>query len=67
MELNLFSLIGYRLSFAGLMIGGIYETQEMLNSCAEHNFIPKIEIIITAAQIDESYKGVIRFRCEISK
>ncbi|WP_208588589.1 NAD(P)-dependent alcohol dehydrogenase [Gracilibacillus suaedae] len=55
---NVFSLIGHRRSFAGSMIGGIGETQEMLNFCAEHNIAPKIEII-SADHIDEAYERVL--------
>lgn len=58
MSLNVMSLIGHRRSFAGSMIGGIQETQEMLNFCAEHNIAPKIELI-SAHQIDEAYKRVL--------
>ncbi|MEW4326919.1 NAD(P)-dependent alcohol dehydrogenase [Rossellomorea marisflavi] len=60
MSLNVMSLIGHRRSFAGSMIGGIQETQEMLNFCAEHNIAPKIELI-SADQIDEAYKRVLAF------
>jgi alcohol dehydrogenase (NADP+) len=58
LSLNVFSLIGHRRSYAGSMIGGIRETQEMLNFCAEHNIAPMIEII-SADQIDEAYKRVL--------
>ena len=36
LSVNVFSLLGGRRSFAGSMIGGIAETQEMLDFCAEH-------------------------------
>lgn len=52
------SLIGGRRSFAGSLIGGIRETQEMLDFCAEHSIAPKIEVI-SADQIDEAYKRVL--------
>ncbi|PSL42219.1 putative zinc-type alcohol dehydrogenase-like protein [Planomicrobium soli] len=58
LEVNVFSLIGHRRSFAGSMIGGIRETQEMLNFCAEHSIVPKIEVI-SADQIDEAYERVL--------
>ncbi|SDX68114.1 NAD(P)-dependent alcohol dehydrogenase [Paenibacillus sp. PDC88] len=58
LSLNVMSLIGHRRSFAGSMIGGIRETQEMLDFCAEHNIAPKIEVI-SADQIDEAYKRVL--------
>lgn len=58
LEVNVHSLIGGRRSFAGSLIGGIRETQEMLEFCAEHNIAPKIEVI-SADQIDEAYKRVL--------
>jgi uncharacterized zinc-type alcohol dehydrogenase-like protein len=58
LSVNVFSLIGHRRSFAGSMIGGIRETQEMLNFCAEHNIATKIEVI-SADQIDEAYQRVL--------
>jgi alcohol dehydrogenase (NADP+) len=58
LAVNAFSLIGHRRSFAGSMIGGIRETQEMLDFCAEHNIAPKIEIV-SADQIDEAYERVL--------
>ena len=58
LSLNVINLIGHRRSFAGSMIGGIRETQEMLDFCAKHNIVPKIEVI-TADQIDEAYERVL--------
>lgn len=58
LAVNVFSLIGRRRSFAGSMIGGIRETQEMLDFCAEHNIVPSIEVI-SADQIDEAYDRVL--------
>ena len=53
-----FSLIPHRRSLAGSMIGGIQETQEMLDFCAKHNIVSDIEI--TAIQdINEAYKRVV--------
>ncbi|WP_294645409.1 NAD(P)-dependent alcohol dehydrogenase [uncultured Aureimonas sp.] len=40
-----FSVIWKRRSFAGSLIGGIAETQEMLDFCAEHNITSDIEMI----------------------
>ncbi len=45
LPVQMFSLIGSRKSFAGSAIGGIRETQEMLNLCAEHGIGAKIEVI----------------------
>lgn len=58
LSLNVMSLIGQRRSFAGSLIGGIRETQEMLKFCAKHNVVPKIEVI-SADQIDEAYERVL--------
>ncbi|MFM9368559.1 NAD(P)-dependent alcohol dehydrogenase [Streptomyces sp. Da 82-17] len=56
--LNLFSLIGGNKILAGSMIGGIAETQEMLDFCAEHGLGAEIELI-EAAQINEAYERVL--------
>ncbi|MNF16628.1 putative formaldehyde dehydrogenase AdhA [compost metagenome] len=40
------------------MIGGIRETQEMLDFCAEHNIASEIEVIF-ASQIDEAWERVL--------
>lgn len=40
-----FTTIPKRRSFAGSMIGGIAETQEMLDYCAEHNILSDVEVI----------------------
>lgn len=58
LSLNVMSLIGHRRSFAGSMIGGIRETQEMLDFCSRHNIVPKVEVI-SADQIDEAYERVL--------
>lgn len=58
MSLSVMNLIGHRRSFAGSMIGGIRETQEMLDFCAKYNIVPMIEVI-SADQIDEAYKRVL--------
>ena len=53
-----FSLIGARRSFAGSNIGGIRQTQEMLDFCAEHNIAPETELI-SADDINEAYERVL--------
>ena len=57
-ELNLGMLIGGNKVLAGSNIGGIAETQEMLDFCAEHALAPIIEII-PASQINEAYDNVV--------
>ena len=60
-----FSLIPYRRSFAGSMIGGIPETQEMLELCGKHHIVSDIEMI-NIQQINEAYerllKGDVKYR-----
>ncbi|MFG2622312.1 NAD(P)-dependent alcohol dehydrogenase [Streptomyces sp. NPDC048507] len=57
-SLNLFSVIGGRKTLAGSMIGGIGETQEMLDFCAEHGLGSEIEVI-AAEQVNEAYERVV--------
>ncbi len=52
------SLIGGRRTFAGSMIGGIPETQEMLDFCAEHGIGADIEVI-AADKVNEAYERVL--------
>ena len=62
---EVFNLITKRRSLAGSMIGGIPETQEMLDFCAEHGIVADIEMI-RADQINEAYermlKGDVKYR-----
>ena len=52
------ALIGKRRSFAGSMIGGIAQTQEMLNFCAEHGIGARIEKI-GVHDVDVAYDRVV--------
>jgi uncharacterized zinc-type alcohol dehydrogenase-like protein len=56
---NAFSLISGRRSMAGSPIGGLPETQEMLDFCAEHGVAPEIELI-SAGEVDGAYERVER-------
>jgi uncharacterized zinc-type alcohol dehydrogenase-like protein len=58
LPVNVFSLIMGRRSFAGSMIGGIRETQEMLNFCAEHGLGSEVEVI-PASKINDAYERVL--------
>jgi uncharacterized zinc-type alcohol dehydrogenase-like protein len=58
LPVQVFSLIGGRRSFAGSAIGGIRETQEMLDFCAEHGIGAEIEVI-PAGKINEAYERVL--------
>ena len=56
---NAAKLISKRRSIIGSMIGGIAETQEMLNYCAEHNIFSDIELI-GVNDINTAYERVIK-------
>jgi uncharacterized zinc-type alcohol dehydrogenase-like protein len=58
LPVQVFTLFGNRRSFAGSSIGGIRETQEMLDFCAEHDIAPETELI-SADQINASYERVL--------
>ena len=62
---NVFNMITKRRTLAGSMIGGIPETQEMLDFCAKHQIVADIELI-RAEEINEAYermlKGDIKYR-----
>ncbi len=54
-----FNLIMKRRSIIGSLIGGIKETQEMLDFCAEHNIVSDVEVI-KIQEINEAYEKVIK-------
>jgi uncharacterized zinc-type alcohol dehydrogenase-like protein len=60
-----FNLIMERRSLAGSLIGGLPQTQEMLDYCAEHNIVSEVEVI-AMKDINEAYermlKGDVRYR-----
>jgi len=58
LSLRVFTLFGNRRSFAGSSIGGIRETQEMLDFCAEHGIVPDTELI-DGAQVNEAWDRVL--------
>lgn len=62
---NVFSLIMKRRALAGSLIGGIPETQEMLDFCAQHGIVADIEMIC-ADEINTAYdrmlKGDVKYR-----
>ncbi len=58
MPIPVFPLASGRRSLSGSMIGGIPETQEMLDFCAEHDVTPEIEVI-EASYINEAYERVL--------
>lgn len=58
-------MVNGRRSFSGSNIGGIAETQEMLEFCAEHGITADIELI-SANQVNEAFsrlaKGDVKYR-----
>ncbi|MFC7219153.1 NAD(P)-dependent alcohol dehydrogenase [Streptomyces polyrhachis] len=56
--MNVFSLINLRKSMAGSLAGGIGQTQELLDFCAQHGLRPRIEVI-PATRINEAYERVV--------
>ncbi|AMS26611.1 hydroxyacid dehydrogenase [Bacteroidetes bacterium UKL13-3] len=54
-----FSLIGKRRKLSGSLIGGIAETQEMLDYCAQHNIMSDIELI-SMKDINEAYERMLK-------
>ena len=62
---QVFNLIMKRRALAGSMIGGIPETQEMLDFCAEHGIVADIEMI-RASEINAAYErmleGKVKYR-----
>lgn len=56
---NIGNLIFKRRALAGSLIGGLKETQEMLDFCAEHNITAEIEMI-EMRQIDEAYERMLK-------
>ncbi|KTD73928.1 NAD(P)-dependent alcohol dehydrogenase [Legionella tucsonensis] len=57
--INPFSMISRRRSLAGSMIGGIKETQEMLDFCGKHNIASDIELI-PIQQVNEAFERVVK-------
>jgi uncharacterized zinc-type alcohol dehydrogenase-like protein len=68
LQVAAFSLIGGRWSLSGSNIGGIAETQEMLDFCAEKGVMSDVEVV-SAGEINRAYermlKGDVRFRFSI--
>jgi len=53
------ALIGKRRHLAGSLIGGIQETQEMLDFCAKHNIVSDVEVI-PIQKINEAYERMLK-------
>src|SRR4051812_19897729 len=59
MPVSAFGLIGGRHSLSGSMIGGIKETQEMLDFCGKHNITADVEVI-PIQKINEAYERMLK-------
>jgi len=68
LSVGVFGLIFGRRSFSGSLIGGIAETQEMLDFCGEHNITADVEVI-PIQQVNEAYermaKSDVKYRFSI--
>lgn len=58
-QVQVFSLLMPRRNLAGSLIGGIAETQEMLDFCGKHNIVCDVELI-RMDQINEAYERMLR-------
>jgi len=56
---SIFNLISRRISVAGSMIGGMPETQQMLDYCGQHNIVSEVEVI-PIQQINEAYQRMLK-------
>jgi alcohol dehydrogenase (NADP+) len=59
LPVSVFNLIFKRRSFSGSLIGGIPETQEMLDFCGQHGIVSDIEVI-PIQKINEAYERMLR-------
>jgi alcohol dehydrogenase (NADP+) len=58
-QISTFSLINNRRNIGGSLIGGIAETQEMLNFCGAYNIVSDVEVI-PMSYINEAYDRMLR-------
>jgi len=62
-----FALIGRGLKLCGSLIGGVKQTQEMIDFCAKHDIVSEIELVhATIDEVDKAWdrtvKGDVQFR-----
>lgn len=57
LDLHVFSIVGKRRQVAGSMIGGIGETQEMIDFCCTPPFLPRIQLALQ--QTPSSYDVIL--------
>ena len=58
-QLSAFALIGHRRRVAGSLVGGVAETQEMLDFCAKHEIVADVETI-AAKDINTAYERLLK-------
>ncbi len=59
LPVSVFGLLFRRRSFSGSLIGGIAETQEMLDFCSAHNLVADVEVI-PIQKLNEAYERLLR-------
>ncbi len=59
LPVNVFGLLFRRRSFSGSIIGGIAETQEMLDFCSQHNITSDVEVI-PIQKVNEAYERLLK-------
>ena len=59
LPISIFGLLFRRRSFSGSLIGGIAETQEMLDFCSAHNIVADVEVI-PIQKVNEAYERLLR-------
>ena len=59
LPVSVFGLIMARRSFSGSLIGGIKETQEMLDFCGQHNITSDVEVI-PIQKVNEAYERLLK-------
>lgn len=57
--IDAFSLIGARRSLSGWLMGGIKETQEMLDFCGQHGIVGDIELV-PVQQVNQAFDRMLR-------
>ncbi len=59
LPVSVFGLLFRRRSFSGSLIGGIAETQEMLDFCSQHNIVADVEVI-PIQKVNEAYERLVK-------
>ncbi|HET8794476.1 MAG TPA: NAD(P)-dependent alcohol dehydrogenase, partial [Nitrososphaeraceae archaeon] len=57
-QLSAHSLISSRRNLTGSLIGGLHETQEMLDFCSKHNIVCNVELI-PIQKVNEAYERIL--------